>query len=68
MDDIPDSVAVSEAVRLAKKYEEKAGAFVNGILGSFVRDKDKPAEEPVQEEHPAEEETAAPEAGEAEGE
>ena len=37
LDDVPDGVAVSEAVRLAKKYDEESGAFVNGILGSFVR-------------------------------
>ena len=31
-------VAVSEAVRIAKKYnDDDTGAFVNGILGSFVR-------------------------------
>ena len=30
--------AVSEAVRLAKKYDgDDTGAFVNGILGSYVR-------------------------------
>ena len=38
MDDVPAGVAVSEAVRLAKKYDgDDTGAFVNGILGSFVR-------------------------------
>lgn len=37
--DVPAGVAVSEAVRLAKKYDgDDTGAFVNGILGSFVRD------------------------------
>ena len=31
-------VAVSEAVRLAKKYDgDDTGSFVNGILGSFAR-------------------------------
>lgn len=36
--DVPTGVAISEAVRLAKKYDgEEAGAFVNGILGSFAR-------------------------------
>lgn len=38
VDDVPAAVAVSEAVRLAKKYDgDDTGAFVNGILGSFVR-------------------------------
>lgn len=38
VDDIPTGVAVSEAVRIAKKYDgDDTGAFVNGILGSFVR-------------------------------
>ena len=38
VEDVPAGVAVSEAVRLAKKYDgSDTGAFVNGILGSFVR-------------------------------
>ena len=38
VDDVPAGVAVSEAVRLAKKYDgNDTGSFVNGILGSFVR-------------------------------
>ena len=38
VDDVPAGVAVAEAVRLAKKYDgDDTGAFVNGILGSFVR-------------------------------
>ena len=38
VDDVPVGVAVSEAVRLAKKYDgDDTGAFVNGILGSFAR-------------------------------
>ena len=36
-EDVPDNVAVSEAVRLTKKYDTDSAAFVNGILGSFVR-------------------------------
>ena len=36
--DVPTGVAVSEAVRLAKKYDgDDTGSFVNGILGSYVR-------------------------------
>jgi N utilization substance protein B len=38
MPDIPDSAAVNEALEIAKKYEsEEAIAFINGILGSFIR-------------------------------
>ncbi len=38
VDDVPTGVAVSEAVRIAKKYDgDDTGAFVNGILGSFAR-------------------------------
>ena len=38
VDDVPTGVAVSEAVRLAKKYDgDDTGSFVNGILGSFSR-------------------------------
>lgn len=36
--DVPTGVAVSEAVRIAKKYDgSDTGSFVNGILGSFAR-------------------------------
>ena len=36
--DVPTGVAISEAVRLAKKYDgSDTGAFVNGILGTFAR-------------------------------
>ena len=38
MEDVPTGVAISEAVRLAKKYDgNDTGSFVNGILGSFAR-------------------------------
>ena len=38
VEDVPTGVAISEAVRLAKKYDGDAtGSFVNGILGSFAR-------------------------------
>ena len=38
MEDVPTGVAVSEAVRIVKLYDsDEAGAFVNGILGSFAR-------------------------------
>ena len=38
LDDVPTGVAISEAVRIAKKYDgDDTGAFVNGILGAFAR-------------------------------
>lgn len=38
VEDVPDGVAISEAVQLTKRYEDdEVGAFVNGLLGSFVR-------------------------------
>ena len=46
VEDVPTGVAVSEAVRLAKKYDgDDTGAFVNGILGSFARSLTAPAAE-----------------------
>ena len=39
VEDVPAAVAISEAVRIAKMYDgADAGAFINGILGSFVRE------------------------------
>lgn len=38
MPEIPNGAAINEAVEIAKKYEdEKVVSFMNGILGSFVR-------------------------------
>ena len=38
VEDVPTGVAISEAVRLVKKYDgNDTGSFVNGILGSFAR-------------------------------
>ncbi len=49
LEDVPAGVAVSEAVRLAKKYDgPETGAFVNGILGSFVRGLNAPQEAPAE--------------------
>ena len=46
VEDVPAGVAISEAVRLAKKYDgDDTGSFVNGILGSFVRSMNTPAAE-----------------------
>ncbi|MBQ1675063.1 MAG: transcription antitermination factor NusB [Oscillospiraceae bacterium] len=42
MPDIPAGVAINEAVEIAKKYEEPDTVrFLNGILGSFVREEVK---------------------------
>lgn len=55
-DDVPREVAVDEAVELAKQYcSAEAPKFVNGILGSVLRDLPEPAETaPVTEEGSAE--------------
>lgn len=46
VEDVPTGVAISEAVRLAKKYDgDDTGSFVNGILGTFARAQVSPAEE-----------------------
>ena len=38
MDDIPNAAAINEAVELAKKYEsDEVVRFINGILGTFLR-------------------------------
>ncbi len=48
VEDVPTGVAVSEAVRLAKKYDgDDTGSFVNGILGSFARSLSAPTAEEV---------------------
>ena len=51
VDDVPTGVAISEAVRIAKKYDgDDIGSFVNGILGAFARALNDPkAEEPAAE-------------------
>lgn len=37
-DDIPDSVAINEAVEIAKKYgQDASGGFVNAILAKIVK-------------------------------
>ena len=44
VEDVPTGVAISEAVRIAKKYDgDDTGAFVNGILGAFARSLTAPA-------------------------
>ncbi|MBM7560539.1 16S rRNA (cytosine(967)-C(5))-methyltransferase RsmB [Fusibacter tunisiensis] len=37
MDRVPDSAAVNESVKLAKKIGNRYGGFVNGILRAFIR-------------------------------
>ncbi len=40
VDDVPEKVAINEAVELAKKFgEDGAGAFVNGVLAGVVKAK-----------------------------
>ena len=40
-DDIPDKVAINEALELAKKYcDEKAVPFINGVLNQLLTPKD----------------------------
>ena len=46
MDDVPNAAAINEAVELAKGYEEpETVAFINGVLGSFMRGEVAPSEE-----------------------
>ena len=49
VEDVPTGVAISEAVRIAKKYDgDDTGSFVNGILGAYARALTAPkAEEPA---------------------
>lgn len=43
MQDIPNAAAINEAVELTKRYESpEVVSFVNGILGSFVRNECAP--------------------------
>ena len=43
VDDVPDSVAINEAVELVKKYDldSAAASYINGVLGSYVRNRSK---------------------------
>ena len=42
MPDIPHGVAINEAVEIAQRYEEpETVKFINGILGSFLREEIK---------------------------
>lgn len=43
MPDIPNAAAINDAVKIAKRYEEENTVkFINGILGSFVRQEQIP--------------------------
>ena len=58
-EDVPTGVAISEAVRLAKKYDSsETGSFVNGILGSFARSLTAPAQQTPAASEPAAQEAA----------
>ena len=40
VDDVPDAVAVSEALNLVRELStDESPAFVNGVLGNIVRDR-----------------------------
>jgi N utilization substance protein B len=40
VDDVPDAVAISEAMNLARELStDESPSFVNGVLGSVLRDK-----------------------------
>lgn len=42
MEDIPEAVAINEAVDMAKKYStEESRRFINGILGQIAKKKDE---------------------------
>lgn len=42
MDEIPDAVAVDEAVEIAKKFAgEDSPKFINGILGEIIKEKNE---------------------------
>ena len=49
MDDIPNAAAINEAVELDKGYDEPdTVAFVNGVLGGFMRGEVDAAAEPAE--------------------
>lgn len=63
MDDAPPAAAINEAVELAKSYEEpETVAFINGVLGGFMRaGSDGAVPEEAAEAAPEEDAEAAPE-------
>ena len=61
MPDIPDAASINEAVELAKGFDEpETVRFINGILGSFMRERGEAVPEvTIEDETPAEEEIPA---------
>ena len=65
MPDIPDAASINEAVELAKGYDEpETVRFINGILGSFMRERGEIAPEAPEDNAPEAPEDNAPEAPE----
>ncbi|MBF4691673.1 16S rRNA (cytosine(967)-C(5))-methyltransferase RsmB [Fusibacter ferrireducens] len=52
MSKVPDSAAVDECVKLAKKISPEQGKYVNGVLRTFIREKNK-IELPDAKRHPS---------------
>ncbi len=53
MEDVPVRASINEAVEIAKHYEPtEAVSFINGILGTFVREELPPQEDAPMEEEP----------------
>jgi N utilization substance protein B len=47
-DDVPVSVAINEAVEIAKRYStDESGSFINGILDALAKGEDSDPEKPV---------------------
>ena len=49
LDSVPDYAAVSETVELAKRYARGRGPFVNGVLRQYIRDRERIAPPPLEE-------------------
>jgi len=50
-EDVPDNVAISEAMSMANRYSEpKSSRYINGVLGAMEREKREPAAEEKQSE------------------
>ena len=48
--EVPDSVAINEAVRLCRKYAaEESYSYINAVLGNICRDKEKQRPKPEKE-------------------
>lgn len=63
VEDVPTAVAINEAVELTKKYEDaEVAAFVNGVLGAFVRTQEEKTATEQEPEEAVQGETAEPEA------